>query len=68
MDKLITEKCYNDIRSLYIKEEFLLYEFPCRCIPPVPVAGVTLRGVYWRIMDVETPPEVDKLWEYAPSW
>lgn len=66
MMKLITEACYKRMVDLYINEEFLLYEFPCGCLPPFTVGEHEFVGTYWRDMTITTPKVVDDLWEYTP--
>ena len=64
--RFITELCYEMIQEAFVANGFLLWEFPCGCYPPVPLgSGVTMRGIYWRKMNVLTPFEVKHLWEYS---
>ena len=64
-DKIITLRCYQKIKELYIDNEYLLYEFPCTLLEgPELGNGDKMLDVALRKMDVPTPPEIESLWEY----
>jgi hypothetical protein len=58
-EQLITERCYERVKNLYVEREFLLYEFPCRILEGVSVAGVEYRAFHFRLMDVVLPENIE---------